>query len=134
MSAVYYIEHASYGCGDGATFHIHWNGATMIVNLDQIPFPDATENILIERYTHACACDNEDTVDEIQDEILDAVVKVGAATFDKLAPPLPPTTSDLHSVLFPQQYSFRLVTVRGMLELLLEGTYRLKTYDSPRIG
>lgn len=134
MYAVHYIEYASRGCGDAAIFHIRWNGTRMMVDLDQNPLPQATENIPIERYTDAYSSGDEDLVDDIQDEILDVIVKAGASIFDQLASLEEDLASDLHTALFPPQYSFRLVTVGGTLQLLVEETYRLTPYNSSQPG
>ncbi|KAJ3480607.1 hypothetical protein NLG97_g8034 [Lecanicillium saksenae] len=133
MPDCYFIEHTSYGCGDEATFHIRWNGMRMMVHLDQNPVPDAAESIFIKRYTDACLGGDEDIVDQIQDQILDAIVEAGEVAFDTLSPATQ-TRADLHSAIFPLQYSFRLVTVGGKLELRSEGTYLLKPYARPRLG
>lgn len=45
-----------------------------------------------------------------------------------------PELSNLHSVLFPQQFSFNLVTVDGELKLLLEGSHQLENSDIPGKG
>lgn len=134
MPALYYIEHASYGCGDAVTLHIRWNGTRMIVDLDRHPCPDATENILIDKYTSACRQGDEDELNTAEDDLLDAINGAGRHTFDQLAPPSTAEPTDLHSILFPPQYSFSLITVAGRLELLLEGSYHLELSDPPEKG
>ncbi|KAM4060837.1 hypothetical protein HRG_014325 [Hirsutella rhossiliensis] len=126
MFALYYIEQVSYGCGDGITFHIRWNGARMIVNFDPSPSPNATEKFLIQKYMSACLGGDEDKVDEVQDEIIGVIVGVGVATFDQIAPPLAEPQSSLHSNIFPPQYFFNLITVGGTMKLLSEGSYHLE--------
>lgn len=131
MFALYYIEHISYGCGDGVTLHIRWNRAKMIVDLDPNPCPDAAENFLIKKYTSICLSGDEEEVDAVQDEILDAIIEVGASTFDQFAPPPTEPLSSLHSNIFPPQYWFRLITVGSTMELLSDEAYRLKTSGIP---
>ena len=75
-------------------------------------------------------------MDAVQDAILDAIVAAGESMLDQLGPssalPIPPC--GLHSILFPPQYSFILVTVGGMLKLLPEGSYRLELSKIPGEG
>ncbi|KAM4066657.1 hypothetical protein HRG_012127 [Hirsutella rhossiliensis] len=50
MFALYYIEQVSYGCGDGITFHIRWNGARMIIALLAEPQSSLHSNIFPPQY------------------------------------------------------------------------------------
>lgn len=134
MFPLYYIEQVSYGCGDGVTLHIRWNRAQMIVDLDPNPSPDAAENFLIKKCTSACLGRDEEEVDAVQDEILDAIIEVGASTFDQFAPPPTEPQSSLHLNIFPPQYCFRLVTVGGTMKLLSDGAYRLTMSGIPGKG
>lgn len=134
MPDLYYIEQTSHGCGDGVTLRIRWNSARMIVHIDPNPSPDAIENRLIENYTSACLGGDEDDEDAAQDELLDAIVAAGGSIFDHLAPSLAAAPSDLHSILFPPQYSFSLVTIAGTPKILPEGTYHLELSQVPGEG
>ncbi len=135
MPDLYYLEGVSYGCGNPTSFEIYWNGARMIVHVHHNPSPDAVENGLMERlHIGICSSGDEKFVDEVEEEILDVIVKAGEALLNKLAPPDAVIPSDLHTTLFPPQCSFRLVTKRDELQLLVQGTYCLKAYASPKLG
>ncbi|KAI0190532.1 hypothetical protein EV127DRAFT_339851 [Xylaria flabelliformis] len=107
--SIHYIESVSSGCGDRVTLSIRWNKARIKVDLDPSPTGSTIQDSLIEKY-NAAAEDRDDEEEEmISDQILDAIVQAGRLLFDRLAPPPAPDASspeDLHSLIFPKEYSF----------------------------
>lgn len=135
MPAIYYVEQTIHGCNnDELTLFVRWNGARMVVNVDRNLSSSVVENLLIDKYSSACLQDDEDEEDAVRDQLLDAIHEAGHALLDQLAPPSTPESSNLHSVLFPQQFSFNLVTVGGELKLLLEGSHQLEKSEIPGNG
>lgn len=135
MPAIYYIEQTIQSCdNDELTVLVRWNGARMIVNIYRNLSSNVVENSLIDNYSSACLQDDDDEEDGARDQLLDAINEAGEALLDSLAPPSMPESSNLHSALFPQQFSFILVTVGGELKLLLEGSHRLEKSEIPGEG
>ncbi|KAI0424536.1 hypothetical protein F5Y09DRAFT_347622 [Xylaria sp. FL1042] len=107
--SIHYIESVSSGCGDRVTLSIRWNNARIQVDLDPSPTGDTIQDSLIEKYNAAVEDGDDEEEEMISDQILDAIVQVGRSLFDQLAPPPAPDTStpvDLHSLIFPKEYSF----------------------------
>ncbi|KAM0417397.1 hypothetical protein ACHAPT_012632 [Fusarium lateritium] len=102
--------------------------------MDRNPRSQVPENALIDKYVSACLQDDEEEVDLAQDQLLDAINEAGQALLDQLAPPDAPSSTDLHSTLFPQQFSFKLVTVGGEPKLFLEGSHRFEITNVPGKG
>lgn len=84
------------------------------------------ENRLIEKYTTACLSGDDDEEFDVQGQIPDVIAEAGAFILDEIAPLSTTEPTDLHSILFPREYSFNLVTVADNLKLLLEGSYQLQ--------
>ncbi|KAI0856027.1 hypothetical protein F4860DRAFT_427604 [Xylaria cubensis] len=130
--SIHYIESVSSGCGDRVTLSIRWNKARIKVDLDPSPTGDTIQDSLIEKY-NAAAEDRDDEEEEmISDQILDAIVQAGRLLFDRLAPPPAPDASspeDLHSLIFPKEYSFyfRTNVETNAAELIPKGNDDTKT-------
>lgn len=135
MPAIYYIGQTIHGCNsDELTLLVRWNGSRMVVNMDRNLSSNVMENSLIDKYLSACLQEDEDEEDAARDKLLDAINEAGQALLDQLAPPSMPESTNLHSVLFPPQFSFILVTVSGELKLLLGGSHQLEKSEIPGEG
>lgn len=113
MMSIHYVESVSSGCGDRVTLVFRWNNARIEVDLDPSPTGNTIQDSFIEKYNAAVEDGDEEEEEMISDQILDAIVQAGRSLFDQLAPPPAPDTStpvDLHSLIFPKEYSFYLRT------------------------
>lgn len=120
--STHHLEEISSGCGDRVSLSIRWNDARFVVNLDPSPAGNMMEDALIEEYNAVFEAEDYDEEEELSEKILDAVVEVGRPTFDRLAPPPAPGTAastDLHTLLFPKEWTFRFRTRNGRTELTL---------------
>ncbi|KPM35721.1 hypothetical protein AK830_g10835 [Neonectria ditissima] len=125
MPAIYYVEEITHGrSNDELALSIRWNGAGMVINIDRNLASDVVENSLFDKYLAA----------SLRDEEYGDVGEAGQALLDQLAPPSVSAPSDLHSVMFPQLFSFNLVTVSGELKLLLERSHQLEASETPGKG
>jgi serine/threonine protein kinase len=103
------------GLGDGIFITILYHSKRFHVSLLPPSTPDTVEGPLISRF--------DSTADEdilaIQDEIGKIVYDAGESIWDQLAPALPDNEkpSDLHSILYPEAFSFLFVTNNGKAEL-----------------
>lgn len=108
--STHYVESVSSGCGDRVTLVFRWNNARIEVDLDPSPTGNTIQDSLIEKYNAAVEDGDEEEEEMMSDQILDAIVQAGRSLFDQLAPPPAPDTSttpvDLHSLIFPKEYSF----------------------------
>ncbi|KAI1109526.1 hypothetical protein F5Y14DRAFT_444651 [Nemania sp. NC0429] len=107
--SIHYVESVSSGCGDRVTMLFRWNKARIGVDLDPSPIGNTIQDSFIERYNAAVDDGDEEEEEMISDQIVDVVVQAGRPLFDQLAPPPDPDTSpivDLHSLIFPKEYSF----------------------------
>jgi hypothetical protein len=125
---MYYVEEMG-GCGADVSLTIHWNDARILVNLKSSALNASTppiENSFIERYNAACDAEDGQEADALSDDILDAICEVGSALFDQLAPPSPTDASsspDLHTLLFPKEYTFCFQTLNGKAELIRDDSH-----------
>ncbi|KAF7561264.1 hypothetical protein G7046_g2882 [Stylonectria norvegica] len=127
MPEIYHVEQITSGCNNNElTLLMRWNGAKMVVNIDRNLSSDVAENLLIDKYMSVYLDGDEDGIDAVQDDLLDAVNEAGHVLLDQLAPPSILNSSDLHSALFPPQFSFNLVTVGGEVKLFSEGSHLLE--------
>ncbi|KAI5917605.1 hypothetical protein F4810DRAFT_642071 [Camillea tinctor] len=107
--SIHYIESVSSGCGDRVTLSIRWNNARIEVDLDPSPTGNTIQDSFIEKYNAAVEDGDDEEEEMMSDQILDAIVQAGRTSFDRLAPPPAPdasTPADLHSLIFPKEYSF----------------------------
>ncbi|KAF5530164.1 kinase domain-containing protein [Fusarium phyllophilum] len=120
----HHLEELSSGWGDEISLNIRWNDARLIVYLSRsqtstgVP---SVENTFLDRYNEACNNDDIEEAEALSDEILDAVVEAGRETFDRLAPPPAPgdtLSQDLHTLLFPKEYSFSFQALMGKAEVV----------------
>ncbi|UNI17090.1 hypothetical protein JDV02_003468 [Purpureocillium takamizusanense] len=120
--SLHYLEEVSSGCGDRISLSIRWNDARLVVHLDPSATGNAIEDSLIEKYNAACIVEDCDEEEAMSEQILDAIVEAGRPIFDQLAPrPVISTSapSDLHSLLFPKEYTFRFRTLDNTTRLIL---------------
>ncbi|KAG7150104.1 hypothetical protein HYQ46_000966 [Verticillium longisporum] len=124
--SIHQIEEISSRRSERVSLYIHWNSARLVVHLDQSPpgtAPPPIENSFIERYNIACDAEDDDEADTLSDEILDAIVEVGRPIFDQLAPPPAPgatLSTDLHTLLFPDEFAFCFRSWYGKAELIAD--------------
>lgn len=92
------------------------------------PRPIQLKDLFITRFDAAA---NED-IGAIQDEIEKYVYEAGKSIWDQLAPPLrdEEKPSDLHSILYPEPFSFLFITNNGKADLIPEGNENLILHDS----
>ncbi|CZR42605.1 uncharacterized protein FPRO_09908 [Fusarium proliferatum ET1] len=120
----HHLEELCSGIGDEISIYIRWNDARLIVYLNRSQTStDVTsiENTFLDRYYEACNNDDIEEAEALSDEILDAVVEAGRDTFDHLAPPPAPgdtLSQDLHTLLFPKEYSFSFQDLNGKAEVV----------------
>ncbi|TPX12507.1 uncharacterized protein E0L32_000684 [Thyridium curvatum] len=123
MMSVHYLEEISSGCRDRVSLSIRWNQARLVVHLDPSPTGGTMEDSLIQEYNAACINEDYDEEETMSDRILDAIIESGRAAFDELAPPADSPTSssssDLHSLLFPEEFTFRFRTLNNKSEVSL---------------
>ncbi|KAK3936889.1 hypothetical protein QBC46DRAFT_393995 [Diplogelasinospora grovesii] len=120
--SIHHLEEISSGCGNRVSLSIRWNSARLVVHLDPSPVGNMMEDSLTEQYNAACIAEDYDEEEAMSHQILDAIVEAGRPTFDQLASPPAlgsSTSSDLHSLLFPEEYSFRFRTLNNRTELTL---------------
>lgn len=120
--STHHLEEIASGCGDRISLSIRWNNTRLTVHLDPSPKGNMLEDSLINQYNAACDAEDFDEEEDLSNRILDVVVEIGKPTFDQLAPPPAlgtSTSSDLHSLLFPKEYSFRFRTQNNRAELIL---------------
>ncbi|KAL2751939.1 hypothetical protein ACRALDRAFT_1083854 [Sodiomyces alcalophilus JCM 7366] len=128
----HHLEEISSGRGERVSLYIRWNNARLIIHVDPSPSSTDTttiENSFIERYNVASDAEDDDKADTLANEILDAIVGAGKTVFDKLAPPpaqLAGISTDLHTLLLPDEYAFCFRTLDGKTELIrcdIDGTH-----------
>ncbi|EEU34228.1 uncharacterized protein NECHADRAFT_85496 [Fusarium vanettenii 77-13-4] len=109
--SIHYLERIESGNRDGLCLCIRWNKARMIVHIDPSPAGDLMQDSLIKEYEDAI-CNSQREEDAMADKILDTIVEVGRSTFDQLIPPKdkPAPPPSLHSLLFPEEFTFLLHT------------------------
>ncbi|KAI1188900.1 hypothetical protein F5B17DRAFT_393789 [Nemania serpens] len=113
MMSIHYIESVSSGCGERVTLSFRWNNARIVVDLDPSPTGNTIQDSFVEKYNAAVEDGDDEAEELISDQILDAIVEAGRSMFDQLAPPPAPDNStplDLHSLLFPKEYTFAFRT------------------------
>lgn len=83
----------------------------MIVHIDPSPAGDLMQDSLIKEYEDA-VCNSQREEEAMMDKILDIVVEVGRSTFDQTVPPKdkPAPPPSLHSLLFPEEFTFVFYT------------------------
>ncbi|KAI1637747.1 hypothetical protein F4809DRAFT_649694 [Biscogniauxia mediterranea] len=112
--SIHCVESVSSGCGDyRVTLSIRWNKARIEVDLDPSPTGNTIQDSFIEKYNAAVEDGDDEEEETISDQVLDAIVQAGRSLFDRLAPPPAPdasTPADLHSLIFPKEYSFFFCT------------------------
>ncbi|KAF5966169.1 kinase domain-containing protein [Fusarium bulbicola] len=119
----HYLEELWSGLGDEISLYIRWNDARLTVYLSRsqtstdVP---SIDNTVLDRYNETCDNDDIDEAEALSDEILDAVVEAGRDTFDRLTPPPAPghMPGDLHTLLFPKDYSFSFQALNGKAEVV----------------
>ncbi|KAF7868692.1 hypothetical protein EAF04_005222 [Stromatinia cepivora] len=107
------------GCGDGLFITIMYHGKRFHISFLPPSFPDTIEGSLISKFD-SMDDEDEDKTLTIQKEIETIVYKAGKSIWTQLAPPSLDKLelSDLHSLLYPETFSFRLVTNNGQAELI----------------
>jgi serine/threonine protein kinase len=118
------------GCGDGLFITIMYRGKCFHVSLLPPSSLDTIEGPLISKFDSMDDEDEDETL-AIQEEIEIIVYKAGGPIWTQLAPPLPdgPEPSDLHSVLYPETFSFRFITNNGKAELIPQETEEARYHD-----
>ncbi|KAI1157751.1 hypothetical protein F5B18DRAFT_643738 [Nemania serpens] len=107
------------GCGDGLFITILYHGKRFHISLLPPSSPDTVEGPLISKFD-SIDDEDDDQVLAVQKEIETIVYKTGVSVWTQLAPPIPNGTelSDLHSLLYPETFSFRFVTNDGKAKLI----------------
>jgi hypothetical protein len=107
------------GCGEGLFLSVMYHGKRFHVSLLPPSSPDTIEGPLISKFDSMDDEDEDETL-AIQEEIETIVYEAGRSIWTQLAPPLPdgPELSDLHSLLYPETFSFRFITNNGKAELV----------------
>lgn len=118
------------GCGDGLFITIMYHDKRFHVFLLPLSSPDTIEGPLVSKFDSL----DDDDVDEIlaiQEEIEIIVYEAGRSIWTQLAPPLPdkPEPSDLHSLLYPETFSFRFITNNGKAELIPQEIEEARYHD-----
>lgn len=110
-----------------------YHGKRFHVSLLPPSSPDTIEGPLISKFD-SMDDEDEDEALAIQEEIETIVYEAGRSIWTQLAPPLPdgPELSDLHSLLYPETFSLRLITNNGQAELILQEIEKADYHD--RIG
>ncbi|RDL33117.1 uncharacterized protein BP5553_08556 [Venustampulla echinocandica] len=111
------------GCGDGLFITVMYHGKRFHVSLLPPSSPDTIEGPLISKFD-SIDDEDEDEILAVQEEIEILVYEAGRSIWTRLAPPLPdgPDLSDLHSLLYPETFSFRFITNNGKAELIPQET------------
>ncbi|KAJ2969292.1 hypothetical protein NQ176_g8741 [Zarea fungicola] len=124
--SIHHFEELSSGSSETLVLQIRWNDARLVIRLQRASSGTGApplENSFIERYNTACRNDDYDEAEALSDEIIHAVVDKGRRMFDQIAPPTGATGSrDLHTFLFPREYTFRFTTLNENAELVREDT------------
>ena len=107
------------GCGDGLFVTIMYHSKRFHVSLFPPSSPDTIEEPLISKFD-SIDDENEEETLAIQEEIEIVVYEAGRSIWTQLAPPLLDATelSDLHSLLYPETFSFPFITNNGKAELI----------------
>jgi hypothetical protein len=124
--SIHHLEELSSGSRDSIFLHIRWNYARLVIQLERSHSHSAAhpiENSFIERYNAACDSDDFEEAEALSDEILHAVVETGRPIFDRIAPPPTSSSHDLHTLLFPKEYTFHYRTLNGEAELVEHGMH-----------
>ena len=126
---MHYLEHIFCSSTKSLVLHIRWNNARLIVR-SKLSSPATSvqpmANSFIEQYNSTCDAGDCEEAEAIVSELLGAIVETGSPIFDHLAPPPPSaaaTSSDLHTLLFPEQFFFRLRGLRGNANLIYDVKY-----------
>ncbi|KAJ4156398.1 hypothetical protein NW754_008026 [Fusarium falciforme] len=119
--SIHYLERIQFGNRDGLSLWIRWNKARMIVHIDPSPAGDLMQDSLIKEYEDA-VCNSQREEEAMMDKILDTVVDVGRSTFDQTVPPndKPAPPPSLHSLLFPEEFTFLFYTRHKDREWILD--------------
>ncbi|KAI8713910.1 hypothetical protein NCS52_01237000 [Fusarium sp. LHS14.1] len=119
--SIHYLERIESGNQDGLCLWIRWNKARMVVHIDPSLAGNLMQDSLIKEYEDA-VCNSQKEEDAMTDKILDIIVEVGRSTFDHNVPPkdkdAPPPS--LHSLIFPDEFTFLLHTLHKDGEWILE--------------
>ncbi|KAK7414162.1 hypothetical protein QQX98_006948 [Neonectria punicea] len=123
MISTHHLEEISSGCREQVSLYIRWNSVRLVVHLHKSESPPGTalppiENSFIERYNVACDAEDGDEADTLSNEILDAIVEAGRPIFDQIASPPTLTSTNLHTLLFPDEFAFCFRTLDGKAELI----------------
>ena len=107
------------GCGDGLFITIMYHGKRFHVSLLPPSSLHTIEGPLISKFD---SMNDEDEVEilALQEEIEEIVYDAGGSIWTELAPPLPNGSelSNLHSLLYPETFSFRFITNNGKAQLI----------------
>ena len=111
------------GCGDGLFITILFHGKGFRVSLLPPSSNNSIEGPLIRKFD-SMNDDDQDEVFAVQNEIDAIIYEAGGPMWAQLAPSirLDAQPSDLHSLLYPETFSFQLVTGNGRAELLEQET------------
>lgn len=114
------------GDGDGAELLFDYHKKRISVSI--FPSTDAhsslhvsaEEDRFIDLLSRAVSTRDDDEHEEMIDDVLAAILEAGRVLFDeiRLSCRSSPAARDLHSVLFPEQRWFRLLTLSGELSLV----------------
>ncbi|KAI1026331.1 hypothetical protein LB503_012824 [Fusarium chuoi] len=120
----HHLEELCSGIGDEISIYIRWNDARLVVYLIRSQTSTGVpsiENCFLDRYNEACNNEDIQEAEALSNEILDAVVGAGRDMFDHLAPSPAPghiLSQDLHTLLFPKEYSFSFQDLNGKGEVV----------------
>ncbi|RSL51402.1 hypothetical protein CEP53_008460 [Fusarium sp. AF-6] len=119
--SIHHLERIQFGNRDGLSLWIRWNKARMIIHIDPSPTRDLMQDSLIKEYDEA-VLKSDDAQGAMMDKILGIVVEVGRSTFDQIVPPRDksPFPLSLHSLLFPEEFTFLFYTRHKDGEWILE--------------
>ncbi|KAK4452212.1 hypothetical protein QBC34DRAFT_321442, partial [Podospora aff. communis PSN243] len=101
------------GRDDYGDIAFEFNGKRIAVSVLPGPSSQDIEGHLIRLLTKATTADG-DEYEDLLDEILDIILDAGKAVFRRVAPPSTapsPCGQDLHSLLYPETFHFRLKSV-----------------------
>lgn len=118
------------GCGDGLFITIMYHGKRFRISLLPPSSPQTIEGPLISKFD-SMDDEDEDKTLAIQKEIETIVYETGKSAWTQLAPPSLGVSklSDLHSLLYPETFSFRFITKNGKAELIPQETDEMQYQD-----
>jgi hypothetical protein len=105
---------------DGAEIIFEFNSKQISVSVFPSHSGHASENHLITLLGEAVIGDDDERQEEILDEVLDVILGAGKPQFAQVAPlrASTPSNVDLHSLLYPETFNFRLQTIDGKTSII----------------